>query len=91
MTISAGIKEALESESGVPEMNRWKSRQLSEAVQLFLIAFAAIGLLWAALERLIYGEIQPRIVDDLISLAWSGMAWCAYYLGREHERRTPRT
>ena len=57
MTISAGIKEALESESGVPEMNRWKSRQLSEAVRLFLIA----------------------------------VAWCAYYLGREHERRTPRT
>lgn len=72
-------------------MSRWRDRQLSEAVQMFLIAFAAIGFLWAALERLIYGEIQPRIVDDLISLAWSGVAWCAYYLGREHERRTPRS
>lgn len=71
-------------------MNKLKIRQLSEAVQLFLIAFAVIGILWAALERLIYGEIQPRIVDDMISLAWSGMAWCAYYLGREHEKRVPR-
>ena len=71
-------------------MNKWKARQLSEAVQFFLIAFAAIGLLWAALELLIYGEIQPRIVEYLISLAWSGMAWCAYYLGREHEKRAPR-
>lgn len=61
-----------------------------EAVQMFLIAFTAIGLLWMDLERLIYGEVQPRIVDDLISLAWSAMAWCAYYLGREHGKRTPR-
>lgn len=71
-------------------MNRRRARQLSEAVQLFLIAFAVIGVLWAILERLIYGEVQPRIVDDLISVAWSGMAWCAYYLGREHERQIPR-
>lgn len=71
-------------------MNKRKNGQLSEAIQLFFIAFAAIGCLWVALERLIYGEIQPRIVDDLISLAWSGMAWCAYYLGREHERQIPR-
>ena len=82
-------KSRLERE--VSEMNRWQNRQLSEVVQLLLITFAAIGFLWAALERLIYGEIQLWIVDDLISLAWSGMAWCAYYLGREHERRTPRS
>lgn len=72
-------------------MNRWKARQFSEAVQLFLVAFVAISLLWMGLEQLIYGEVQPRLVDDLISLAWSAMAWCAYYLGREHEKRVPRT
>ena len=72
-------------------MNRWRDRQLLEAGQMFLAASAVIGVLWAVLERLIYGEVQPRIVDDLISLAWSGTAWCAYYLGREHERRTPRS
>lgn len=72
-------------------MNTRKSKQMEEAVQMFLVAFTAIGLLWMGLERLIYGEIQPRVVDDLISLAWSAMAWCAYYLGREHEKRIPRT
>lgn len=71
-------------------MNGWKVRQFSEAVQLFLVGFVAIGLLWMGLEQLIYGEVQPRIVDDLVSLAWSAMAWCAYYLGREHEKRVPR-
>ena len=71
-------------------MNGWKVRQLSEAVQLFLVGFVAIGLRWMGLEQLIYGEVQPRIVDDLVSLAWSAMAWCAYYLGREHEKRVPR-
>ena len=72
-------------------MNKWKARQLSEAVQFFFGAFVAIGLLWMGLERLIYGEVQPRLVDDLISLAWSAMAWCAYHLGREHGKRVPRT
>lgn len=72
-------------------MNGWKARQLSEAAQLFLAAFVGISLLWMGLEQLIYGEVQPRFVDDLISLAWSAMAWCAYYLGREHGKRVPRT
>ncbi len=71
-------------------MNTQRIRQLKEAVQLYLIAFTVISLLWMGLERLIYGEVQPRLVDDLISLAWSAMAWCAYYLGLEHGRRTPR-
>ncbi len=65
-------------------MNTQKRKQMEEAVQMFLIAFTVIGLLWMGLEWMIYGEVQPRIVDDLISLAWSAMAWCAYYLGREH-------
>ncbi len=72
-------------------MKSQKDRQLEEAMRLYFSAFVAIGLLWMGLERLIYGEVQPRLVDDLISLAWSAMAWCAYYLGREHEKRVPRT
>lgn len=72
-------------------MKSQKYRQLEEAIQLYFGSFVAIGLLWAGLEQLIYGEVQPRLVDDLISLAWSAMAWCAYYLGREHEKRVPRT
>ena len=72
-------------------MKSQKERQLEEAMRLYFGAFVAIGLLWMGLERLIYGEVQPRLVDDLISLAWSAMAWCAYHLGREHGKRVPRT
>ena len=55
-------------------MKSQKDRQLEEAMRLYFGAFVAIGLLWMGLERLIYGEVQPRLVDDLISLAWSAMA-----------------
>jgi len=72
-------------------MNSQKDQQMAEARKMFFLAYAVIGILWACLERLIYGEVQPRLVDDLISLAWSAMAWCAYYLGREHEKRVLRT
>ncbi len=70
-------------------MTTQKIQQMAEAVRLFLRAFTVIGLLWMGLERLIYGEVQPRIVDNLISLAWSVMVWCAYYLGVKHGRRMP--
>ena len=71
-------------------MSTRQSPQLVEAIQLFISAFVTIGLLWAGLEWMIYGEVQPRIVDDLISLAWSAMAWCAYYLGLKRGRQIPR-
>lgn len=37
----------------------------------FLIAagkYMLIGLAWMALEKHFYGEVQPRIVDDIIGL-----------------------
>ncbi len=71
-------------------MNTQRDRQMAEAVQLFFIAFAVIGLFWMDLEQLIYGEVQPRLVDDLIPLVWSAVAWCAYYLGLEHGKQIPR-
>jgi len=64
-------------------------RQAIEALLCYSVSLFAIGLLWMALEALIYGEVQPRAVDDLIALAWSAMAWAAYGLGCRHgkERR----
>lgn len=38
----------------------------------------AIGVCWQLLEILIYGEIQPRIVDDIISWLWIGAICFAY-------------
>ena len=37
-----------------------------------------IGVCWQLLELLIYGKVQPRIVDDIISLLWIGAICFAY-------------
>lgn len=38
----------------------------------------SIGVCWQLLEILIYGEIQPRIIDDIISFFWIGAICYAY-------------
>ena len=37
---------------------------------------------WEYLELKIYGEIQPRIVDDIMFLLWSTFVIIAYLIGR---------
>lgn len=37
-----------------------------------------INVGWQLLELLIYGEVQPRIVDDIIGLLWTGAICFAY-------------
>lgn len=37
-----------------------------------------INICWQLLEILIYGEIQPRIVDDIIGLLWTLAIYLAY-------------
>lgn len=32
------------------------------------IKYILISILWMALERIIYGRVQPRIADDIIGL-----------------------
>ena len=34
-------------------------------IKTILIAYG-IALIWQWLEKLVYGEIQPRVVDDII-------------------------
>ena len=46
-------------------------------IQLISIV-VAISICWQLLEVLIYGEIQPRIVDDIIGLLWIGAICFAY-------------
>lgn len=48
------------------------------------LAFLGIGILWQVLEAVIYGEVQPRIVDDLIALAWLSFVGHAYNRGYRH-------
>lgn len=34
------------------------------------LAYWAISLIWISLELIFYGEIQTRIVDDIIAFLW---------------------
>lgn len=44
----------------------------------FVCTIVGISICWQLLERLIYKEIQPRTVDNIISLFWSGAIYFAY-------------
>ena len=46
-------------------------------IWLFCIAIV-INVCWQLLELLIYGEIQPRIVDNIVGLLWTGAICFAY-------------
>ena len=39
--------------------------------------FLAIAMIWQGLELLIYGQVQPRIVDDIIILLFLPFIWLA--------------
>lgn len=49
----------------------------------------AIGICWQLLELLIYGEVQPRIVDDIIGLLWIGAICFAYKFKEEVHINNP--
>ena len=46
-------------------------------IWLFCIVIV-INVCWQLLELLIYGEIQPRIVDNIVGLLWTGAICFAY-------------
>lgn len=68
----------VEQESEAPEYSfiviqkeGQEERKEMPIILSFLIAagkYMLIGLAWMALEKHFYGEVQPRIVDDIIGL-----------------------
>lgn len=56
---------------------------------MFLVCTVlVICVLWWTFELIFYGEIQPRIVDDLISWFWIAAICYAYkFKDIEHKRR----
>lgn len=49
------------------------------------IAFLFVSdIIWKLLELIVYGEIQPRVVDDLMGIVFLYGMWKAYLLGRKH-------
>lgn len=44
------------------------------------IKFLAVSIIWLFLEMIFYGEVQPRVVDDIIGL------FLIYYIYRSEQR-----
>ena len=67
--------------------------RISVKIQLYswlVTVILGISFLWQLLEYLIYGEIQPRIVDDIVGLTYVIAILYAYKMGRSHEREAQR-
>lgn len=59
-------------------------RRPKDNVGWAVIIFLAVAILWQVLELLLYGEIQPRRVDDIIGLVWMTALYNAYNRGYRH-------
>ena len=62
--------------------------RISFKIQLYswlVTVILGISFLWQLLEYLIYGEIQPRIVDDIVGLTYVIAILYAYKMGRKHK------
>lgn len=53
------------------------------------VAIVLIGYIWKAAEMVFYGEIQPRRVDDLITVVWTVTVALAYRRGYQHGKEAP--
>ena len=59
-----------------------KYQQLKQKIITFISIIVILQLSWMGLEQLLYGEVQPRIVDDIIGIGfyisiWINVSW--YY------------
>lgn len=62
-------------------MDKKTVRFINFAVACMLV----VCCLWQLLEKLFYGDVQPRLVDDLIYLLWAGTVFYSYYKGRKDQ------
>lgn len=61
-----------------------KTNQIAEiSFSLILFEFVA-AIIWQALEIIVYGEIQPRVVDDLMGLIFLYGMVEVYRMGKRH-------
>jgi len=59
--------------------------KITDALVLWLMTLAIITA-WPIVELALYGEVQPRRVDDIIGLCWMAEVAIAYYLGYRRGR-----
>lgn len=66
--------------SRLGEENR---RNLTQLTLWTIFSNIVIGLIWQVAEHLIYGEIQPRLVDNVVAIVWTYFMLKTYYFGRD--------
>ncbi|NHC21010.1 hypothetical protein G6554_22575 [Bacillus sp. MM2020_4] len=47
------------------------SEKMLQAIFWVMLIFLVVGGIWSLVEKLIYGQITPRILDDIICLVLS--------------------
>ena len=61
-----------------------KTNQIAEISFALILFEFATAIIWQALELIVYGEIQPRVVDDLMGLVFLYGMVEAYRMGKMH-------
>ena len=61
-----------------------KANQIAEISFALILFEFATAIIWQALELIVYGEIQPRVVDDLMGLVFLYGMVEAYRMGKRH-------
>lgn len=61
-----------------------KTNQIAEISFALILFEFATAIIWQALELIDYGEIQPRVVDDLMGLVFLYGMVEAYRMGKRH-------
>ena len=61
-----------------------KTNQIAEISFALILFEFATAIIWQALELIVYGEIQPRAVDDLMGLVFLYGMVEAYRMGKRH-------
>lgn len=61
-----------------------KTNQIAEISFALILFEFSTAIIWQALELIVYGEIQPRVVDDLMGLVFLYGMVEAYRMGKRH-------
>lgn len=64
-----------------------KLEQKTNSIILLVCFYVAAGFIWQILELTTYGEVQPRIVDNVMSLIFLAGIVGAYRRGNRLGRR----
>lgn len=63
-----------------------KTEHIAECCVSCVVFLIVSDIIWKSLELIVYGEIQTRVVDDLMGVVFLYGMWKAYILGRKHEK-----